>query len=279
MLAKVLVGCVALFACAAPAAASASVLSGIESAPDGLPLSGTPGVAARSVKSIASVFDNQAGTWATTITFYGPQSAATEAKLYLDFDESPLVHNEPEVGIQAWTDPGNARTTTVGTFTATPAPAATTTFSTDLRSMTIVVSGLAGLPLNDLDTIRLSKGAIYDGFPSLTLAAAGAQGPAPTVDLPSSDRSLRVRHGAIALKLGNLTHPSSSAAFVELNGKLIARSIGINLGSALPASVSLPVIAGVRLPRAGRHTAKLIFITYSPTGMSTTVTKQVTLTT
>jgi hypothetical protein len=279
MLAKILIGCVAVLACAAPAGASAAVLSGIESAPEGLPLSGTPGVAARSVKSIATVFDNEAGTWATTLTFYGPQSPATDAKLYLDLDESPLVQNEPEVGIQAWTNPASPRTTTVGTFTPTAAPAATTTFSADLRSMTITVSGLAGLPLNDVDTIRLSKGATYDEFPSLTLTAPGAQGPAPTVELPSSDRSLRVRHDSISLKLGSLTHPSASAAFVELDGKLVARSIGINLGSELPASVSLPVIAGARLPRRGRRTGKLVFITYSPTGVSTTVTKTVTLTT
>ena len=111
MLAKAVVGCLAALACAIPASASATVLTGSEAALQGLPLSGTPGVPARSVKSIATVFDSSAGTWATTFTFYGPQSAATQAKLYFDLDESPLVRSAPGVGIQAWTDPASPRTT------------------------------------------------------------------------------------------------------------------------------------------------------------------------
>lgn len=287
MLAKMLVGCLAALACAAPASASASVLGGSETALQGLPLSGTPGVAARSIKSIATVFDNSAGTWTTTFTFYGPQSPATQAKLYFDLDESPLVRSEPGVGIQTWTDPASPRTT-VEYSPSTTRPVATTTFSADLESMTITVAGLAGLPLNELDATRLSKSDVfYDGFPAMTLTPAGAQGPPPTVALPSSDRVLRVssdpalhlRGGTILLKLGSITHPSSSAAFVELDGRLVARSTGINLDEAVPTSVPLLIVPGARLPRSGRHPAKLIFIAYSPTGVSTALTKDVTLTT
>jgi hypothetical protein len=287
MLAKVMVGCRAALACAVPASASASVLSGSETALQGLPLSGTPGVAARSVRSIATVFDSGTGTWATTFTFYGPQSATTQARLYFDLDASPLVPAEPGVGIQAWTDPANPRTTVVYS-PSTTRPVATTTFSPDRRSMTITVTGLAGLPLDELDATRLSRGGVlYDGFPAMVLTPPGSQGSAPTVALPSSDRSLRVssypalhlRAGTILLKLGSITHPSSSAAFVELDGRIVARSTGINLGETVPAAVPLLVVPGARLPRSGRHAAKLIFVAYSPTGVSTTVTENVNLTT
>jgi hypothetical protein len=90
--------------------------------------------------------------------------------------------------------------------------------------------------------------------------------------------ALHLRGGTISLKLGSITHPSSSAAFVELDGKIVARSTGINLSEAVPASVPLLVVPGARLPRTGRHAAKLIFITYTPTGVSATVVENVTLT-
>jgi hypothetical protein len=105
MLARVIVGCITAAACAAPAVASAAPVSGTETALQGLPYEGTPGVPARSVKSIATAFDSATGTWITTVTFYGAQSASTQAKLHLTLGESSQQPGDPSVGTEVWTDP------------------------------------------------------------------------------------------------------------------------------------------------------------------------------
>lgn len=277
MLARVIVGCVAAAACAAPAIASAAPVSGTETALQGLPYEGTPGTPARSVKSITSTFDSTSGIWTTTLTFYRAQAAATQAKLHLTLGESTQRPDDPSVGTEVWTDPSDPRPTTPSA-TSAGQPVVAATFSADLRSMTVTVAdpALVGLPLNDLTFPQLSHNTIYDLFPSMILTPSGDAGPAPSVTLPSSDRSLRVRGNAISLKLGTVTHPSSIAAFVEVTGRIVARDAA-GLGAGFPTSLPLGIIRGTRVA-TGRHAAKLIVMVYSPAGVSTTRTEKVVLT-
>lgn len=212
-----------------PASASAATLSGVETALQGLPPLGTPGVAARSIQSVTTSFDAATGTWTTTVSFYAPQRAATQAVLHLALG-STQRNITASAGVQAWTNPASPQTRyffdqgTSGSTTPS-APRTITTFADDDHAMTIKVHdpALAGQPFDELSLVRLSRGTSrFDLLPAMVLSPPGAHGAPPSLVLPTSNRHLHVRHQQVRISLGHITLPVTIAAFLELGEHPIA---------------------------------------------------------
>jgi len=266
---------------ALPASASATTVSGVEHALDGLPPLGTPGVAARSVSSVSSSFDDAAGTWTATVTFYAPQSASTEAAFELTL-ESTSKSSTASAGLKTWTNPASPRPRyffdagTAGSSTPS-SPRTTATFADGDRSLTIHVQdpALVGEPFNELGLIRLSRGrARFDLLPAMVLYAPGAQGPAPSLVLPSSDRHLHVHGQQVPLTLGRLTLPVTVAAYIEVGGRPIA-TYEQSLAAKPPTfALSLLPEASSLLPRGKTRRGRLIVELYSKTGRLTVLRRQ-----
>jgi hypothetical protein len=154
-----------------PAAASADVLSGIQSPP--VPAGATP---VHTIESLASSFDDATGTWIVSVTFGAPQTAATQAKFYV------LLYGATSDGVggelDAWTDPDSPRSQyNIGSGGKATV---TTTFTDGDRAMTfeVVDPGLVGLPLDIVGAARLSRsGVYYEELKPLTLTAGGVGSP------------------------------------------------------------------------------------------------------
>lgn len=267
-----------------PAGASAAPLGGFESAPQGLPPLGTPGVPARSIRSVATSFDAGTGTWATTVSFYAPQSASTQAVLHLALG-STQRNITASAGLQAWTNPASPGTRyffDAGTSRSlTPSsPSTTTTFADGNREMTVRVRdpALAGGPFDELSLIRLSRGTSrFDLLPAMVLSPPGAQGPPPRLVLPDSNLHLRVSHGQVPIALGRITLPVTIAAFVQLHGRVVA-TYEERL-AAKPPSFRLSLLPAARslLPHGATRGGRLVIELYSRTGVSTVLHRQITI--
>jgi|GEM_PF-2880241 hypothetical protein len=269
---------------ALPASASAVTLSGVETALEGLPPLGTPGVAARSIRSVSSSFDASTGTWTTTVSFYAPQSAATQAAFELSLG-STRRSITASAGLQAWTNPASPRTRyffdpgTSGSLTPS-SPRTTTTFADGDHAMTVQVQdpALVGQPFDELGLIRLSRGTSrFDLLPAMVLAPPGGQGSAPSLALPNSNRHLHVRQQQVPIILGHITLPATIAAFVEVRDHPIA-TYEESL-AAKPRSFALSLLSQARslLPPGATRSGRLVIELYSRTGVSTVLRRQITI--
>jgi len=286
ILVLVLVLGVAAGAALVPASSSSPVLSAAESAPEGLPWQGTPGVPARSLASVNSTYDRVRGTWINTATFYAPQSASSAATLYLSLT---TLRGSGFAFVQLHTNPTAPRT---GYFLdpgmssgvrSLPgsAPTVSTAFSADRKSVTVRVQdrGLIGKPFDRLGVVRLSKNNLkFDLFPGATLSANGDLGPAPSISLPTSDSALQVRGSEIDIELSAVTLPVSIAVFVKIGDRVVAAN-GTAL-AGLPRSLAaylLPIAARL-LPRGKQRAGRLIVLLYSDRGRTTVLSRPVTIT-
>jgi hypothetical protein len=254
------------------AEAADTILFGSQRVPPRLPYLGTPGIAARSVESMLSSFDNTTGVWQSDVSFYGSQSTATQAKLYLTLGQSA-----PGAGsalVQLWTNPAAPRPTYAlsGTEpTGSTPPAVISTFfhgpSRNEITITVTDPALIGRSFGTT-SLRLSRdNVLYDELPPLTLTPGGIN-PFPRVTLPKADRHLRVTGSAIPVVIARIPLPISAAAFIEVHGIPVAR-FSTSLRGAIPkvfGPLALLPSARALLPRGTHVAAKLIVLAYRPTG-------------